>query len=71
MATNELVNQNEPIQEEAPKKKKTFFSWPLFKQSVKSTWVLWLLLAVGAAAIFVIINLVVGTKLPPTLKMKT
>ena len=63
MSTAELVNQNEPIQEEeAPKIKRSFFSWPLFKQSVKSTWVLWLLLAVGAAAIFVIINLVVGTK---------
>lgn len=64
MSTAELVNQNEPVQEEKnePKQRKTFFSWPLFKQSVKSTWVLWLLLAVGAAAIFVIINLVVGTK---------
>lgn len=70
MTTAETIKQNEPVVEETPeeednntkKKKKTFFSWPLFQQSVKSTWVLWLLLAVGAAAIFVIINLVVGTK---------
>jgi len=69
MSNTETLNQNNnapveeaPVEEEAPKKKRTFFSWPLFQQSVKSTWLLWLLLAVGAAAIFVIINLVVGTK---------
>ena len=67
MTSTETLKQNEPVveeenNEEETKKKKTFFSWPLFQQSVKSTWLLWLLLAVGAAAIFVIINLVVGTK---------
>ena len=65
MSNVATVNQNQPEVEETveqPKKKKTFFSWPLFQQSVKSTWLLWLLLAVGAAGIFVIINLVVGTK---------
>ena len=60
------LNQNQPETENEetlePKKKRSFFSWPLFQQSVKSTWVLWLLLAIGAAGIFVIINLVVGTK---------
>lgn len=44
------------------KTKKTFFSWPLFKQSLKANWLLWLLLSVGSAAIFVIINLVIGSK---------
>ena len=42
--------------------KKHFFSWPLFKQSLKANWLLWLLLSVGSAAIFVIINLVIGSK---------
>lgn len=43
-------------------KKKTFFSKPLFKQSVKSNLGLWLALTIGSMLIFVIINLVVGTK---------
>ena len=43
-------------------KKKTFFSWPLFKQSLKANWVLWLALTLGSAAIFIIINLVIGSK---------
>lgn len=42
--------------------KKSFFSWPLFKQSLKANWLLWLLLSVGSAAIFAIINLVIGSK---------
>lgn len=44
------------------KKKKEFISVPLFKQSLKANWVLWLILALGSAAIFVIVNLVLGTK---------
>lgn len=44
------------------KKKREFFSMPLFKQSVKSNWVLWLTLTLGCTLIFVIINMVVGTK---------
>ncbi|MCQ2793432.1 MAG: ABC-2 transporter permease [Bacilli bacterium] len=43
-------------------KKTAFFSKPLFKQSVKSNLMLWLIMTLGSAAIFVIINLVVGTK---------
>jgi len=39
-----------------------FFSKPLLSQSIKSNWVLWLIMSIGSAAIFVIINLVVGTK---------
>ena len=58
--TEEVKEEN--VEEEPKKKRKQLFSWPLFQQSVKSTWLLWLLLAVGAAAIFVIINLVVSTK---------
>ncbi|MCQ2801801.1 MAG: ABC transporter permease [Bacilli bacterium] len=44
------------------KKKKEFFSKPLLKQSLKSNLGLWLALTIGSMAIFVIINLVVGTK---------
>ena len=44
------------------KKKATFFSKPLLKQSIKSNLGLWLALTLGSMAIFVIINLVVGTK---------
>jgi len=51
----EAVNNNQEV-------KKSFISKPLFKQSVKSNWTLWLILALGSAAIFIIINLVVGTK---------
>lgn len=42
--------------------KDSFFSWPLFHQSVKSNRTLWCVLAFGSAAIFIIVNLVVGTK---------
>ena len=51
----ELENSNVTL-------KKTFFSWPLFKQSLKANWLLWLLLTVGCAAIFIIINIVIGSK---------
>lgn len=43
-------------------KKKEFISKPLFKQSLKSNFTLWLILALGSAGIFVVINLVVGTR---------
>ena len=43
-------------------KKKEFFSKPLLKQSLKSNLGLWLALTIGSMLIFVIINLVVGTK---------
>lgn len=42
--------------------KKEFISKPLFKQSLKANFMLWLILALGSAGIFVIINLVVGTR---------
>lgn len=37
-------------------------SKPLLSQSIKSNFLLWLILSLGSAAIFIIINLVVGTK---------
>lgn len=43
-------------------KKKEFVSKPLFMQAFKANWVLWLLLALGSAAIFFIINIVVNSK---------
>lgn len=44
------------------KKKGKFISKPLFKQSFKSTWVLWLIMTLGSAFIFVIINFAIGTR---------
>lgn len=44
------------------KKKREFISKPLFKQSLKANYLFWLILSLGSAAIFIIINLVVGTK---------
>ena len=43
-------------------KKREFISKPLFKQSFKANFLFWLILSLGSAAIFIIINLVVGTK---------
>ena len=48
--------------EQENKKKKQFISKPLFFQSVKSLRTMWLVLTAGAALIFVIINLVIGSK---------
>ena len=50
----EAVQQN--------KKHNKFISLPLFMQSLKSLWVMWLVLTIGSAAIFVIINVAVGSK---------
>ena len=49
-------------EERKMKSKKEFISKPLFKQSLKSNFTLWLILALGSAGIFVVINLVVGTR---------
>lgn len=54
MEVAETVTLREP--------KRSFISKPLFKQSLKANWMLWLILTLAAAGIFVIINLVVGTK---------
>ena len=48
--------------ETSKKKKGGFISKPLFGQSIKSNLLLWLVLTLGSAGIFVVINLVVGTK---------
>jgi len=59
---NNVATMNENQQ---PKKKGLFeklFSIPLLKQSIKSNWVLWTILSVGSALIFIIINLAIGTK---------
>lgn len=56
------MEANKTITEEVSKPKKSFFSKPLFKQSLKSNLGLWLTLTLGSALIFIVINLVVGTK---------
>lgn len=43
-------------------KSNKFISKPLFKQTMKSTWLLWLVMTIGSAAIFFIINVVVCSK---------
>ena len=48
--------------EKIKEKKTKFISGPLFKQSFKSMWVLWLALTLGSAFIFVIINIAIGSK---------
>ena len=59
----EVINENpKPVAEPEVKKHKHFLSRPLFKQSLKANWVLWLVMSIGCAAIFVIINLVIGSK---------
>ena len=47
---------------EATPKRREFISKPLFNQSFKSLRVLWLVLTIGAASIFIIINLAIGSK---------
>ena len=37
----------------------SFFSKPLFKQTLKANWVLWLAMTLGSALLFIIINLVI------------
>ncbi|MCQ2794228.1 MAG: ABC transporter permease subunit [Bacilli bacterium] len=54
-----IRNVREKVKAKAKEEK---FSWPLFRQSIKSNRVLWLVMALGSAAIFIIVNLVVGTK---------
>ncbi len=48
--------------EQATKKRRTFLSKPLFIQTFKSLWLQWLIMAGGAALIFIIINLAIGSK---------
>lgn len=50
------------IEQKPVKKKSKFISLPLFKQSFKSLFGLWLALTIGSAFIFVIINVAIGSK---------
>ena len=64
-ALQEQVSQPAPAPAENRnelKKHKHFISLPLFKQSLKANWLMWLVMSLGCAAIFVIINLAIGTK---------
>ena len=45
-----------------PRRRSAFISKPLFKQSFKSLFVLWLALTIGSALIFVVINVSLGSK---------
>lgn len=47
---------------EQTKKRSKLISVPLFKQTIKSSWLLWLVMTLGSALIFFIINVVVGSK---------
>lgn len=56
-----LVEQPAPeVKQE--KKHHHFLSRPLFKQSFKANWVLWLVMSLGCAAIFIVINIVIGSR---------
>ena len=46
----------------AEKKKVKFISKPLFKQSLKSLFGLWLAMTIGSAFIFIVINVAIGSK---------
>ncbi len=48
--------------EQTNKRRKQFISKPLFMQSLKSLRVLWIVMTAGAALIFLIINLAIGSK---------
>lgn len=52
----EMVSQNKKVH------KGNLLSLPLLKQTLKSTWVLWLVMTIGCSAIFLIINTVVFSK---------
>lgn len=44
------------------KRKGRFISKPLFMQTLKANWVLWLMMTLGTAAIFIVINVVVTSR---------
>ena len=65
MENNATISEKNPAileQNDNNKKLNPIFSVPLFKQSLKSNWVLWLVLTLASALIFLIINFAVGTK---------
>lgn len=64
MENSQIVEQPLPeIDPKAERKKhRHFISRPLFKQSLKANWLFWLVMSIGCAAIFVIVNIVIGSK---------
>ena len=50
------------LNSDKPVRKGKFISLPLFKQTFKSSWFLWLILTLGSAGIFFVINTVVFSK---------
>ena len=50
------------MEEVLNKKKTKFISKPLFKQSFKSLFGLWLVMTIGSAFIFIVINIAIGSK---------
>lgn len=64
MAEEQMMNEQPSPVAVAPevKKHKHFISKPLFKQSFKANWLLWLVMSLGCAGIFIVINLVIGSK---------
>ena len=53
---------NEEKKMKQSKRKSKFISKPLFMQSFKSLWFIWLIMTAGASLIFIIINLAIGSK---------
>ncbi|MBE6134113.1 MAG: hypothetical protein E7178_05545 [Erysipelotrichaceae bacterium] len=59
----EMINNKKPsLETNRQKPHKHLISRPLFKQSFKANWLLWLVLTLGCAGIFIVINLVIGSK---------
>lgn len=44
------------------KRKSGFISKPLFIQTLKASWILWLVMTLGSAAIFFVVNIAIGSK---------
>lgn len=53
---------NKPTNKKRKAQEKTFFSWPLFFQSLKANWIVWLALTIGLALILSIINILIGSR---------
>lgn len=63
MENEQIITQEMPSPEVSKKKEhRHFISRPLFKQSFKANWLLWLVMTLGCAAIFIVINIVIGSR---------
>ena len=60
--TVEQETQSNIYEEPRRKKRGAFISKPLLKQTFKSTWVFWLIMTLGSAAVFMVVNIVMGSK---------